>query len=88
MMTLKVVTRGHANSAEKQESGVLVVESFRFSIFLNMFPSIGPTLAGATNVDAEKIFSEETQCLSGLAGSVFGHLLLLTSFCGEFCKST
>lgn len=53
-----------------------------------MFPSLGPFLAGATNVDAEKIFSEETQCLSGLAGSVFGHLLMLASFCGDLCKST
>lgn len=61
---------------------------FCFSIFLDMFPSLGPSLTRATNVDAEKIFSQETQCLLGLAGPSLGHLLVLASFCWELCKSS
>lgn len=57
------------------------VGPFCFSIFLDRFPSLGLSLAGATNVNAEKIFSQETECLSGLAGSAYGHLLVLPSFC-------
>lgn len=61
---------------------------FCISTFLDMFTSLGLSLIGARNIDAEKIFSQETQCLSGLAGSAFGHLLVLPSFCWELCKST
>lgn len=61
---------------------------FASAYFWICFRSLGPSLAGATNANADKCFSEETQGLSGLAGSVFGHLLLLASFCREICKST
>lgn len=54
---------------------------FCVSTFLDMFPSLGLSLIGARNIDAEKIFLQETQCLSGLVGSAFGHLLVLPSFC-------